>query len=93
MDKARQFIKDYTRGCSNELCAVEDIHGKKVISYHEWLTPEQALAAVEIEKEELIDKGCMFFSNLPHYFYDNGNGNVFVDYVGLITDFKKALGK
>ena len=58
MSKARQFIKDYTRGCSNELCAVEDIHGKKVISYHEWLTPEQAHAAVEIEREELIDKAC-----------------------------------
>ena len=93
MSKAEKFIKDYTRGCSNELCAVEDRYGKKVISYHEWLTPEQALAAVEIEREELIDKGCMFFSNLPDYFYDNGNGNVFVDYVGLITDFKKALGK
>ena len=53
MDKVRQFIKDYTRGCSNELCAVEDRYGKKVISYHEWLTPEQALAAVEIAREEL----------------------------------------
>ena len=93
MDKARQFIKDYTMGCSNQLEVVKTIDGTETILYHEWLTPEQALAAVEIEKEELIDKGCMFFSNLPHYFYDNGNGNVFVDYVGLITDFKKALGK
>lgn len=58
MSKARQFIKDYTRGCSNELCAVEDRYGKKVISYHKWLTPEQALAAVEIAKEEVIDKAC-----------------------------------
>ena len=63
MDKARQFIKDYTRGCSNELCAVEDIHGKKVISYHEWLTPEQALAAVVIAREELIDKACEWLNN------------------------------
>lgn len=54
--KAEQFIKDCTRGCSNELCAVEDKYGKKVISYHEWLTPEQALAAVEIAREELIEK-------------------------------------
>ena len=58
MDKVRQFIKDYTRGCSNELGAVEYKDGKKVISYHEWLTPEQALAAVEIAKEELIEKVC-----------------------------------
>ena len=54
--KAEQFIKDYTRSCSNELVAVEDKNGKKVISYYEWLTPEQALAAVEIAREELIDK-------------------------------------
>ena len=54
--KAEQFIKDYTRRCSNELCAVEDKYGKKVISYHEWLTPDQALSAVEIAREEVIDK-------------------------------------
>ena len=58
MSKAEQFIKDYTRHCSNELCAVEDRYGKKVISYHEWLTPEQALRAVEIARNEVIDKAC-----------------------------------
>ena len=50
---AEQFIKDYTRTCSNELIAVEDIHGKKVISYHDWLTPEQALRAVELGRNNL----------------------------------------
>ena len=54
--KAEQFIKDYTRYCSNELCAVEDRYGKKVVSYREWLTPEQALRAVEIAREEMIEK-------------------------------------
>ena len=58
MSKVRQFIKDCTRGCSNELGAVEYKDGKKVYSYHEWLTPEQALAAVEIANEELIEKVC-----------------------------------
>lgn len=48
-----QFIKDYTRTDSNELIAIEDIHGKKVISYHEWLTPEQALRAVELGRNNL----------------------------------------
>ena len=50
---AEQFIKDYTRTDSNELIAIEDIHGKKVISYHEWLTPEQALRAVELGRNGL----------------------------------------
>lgn len=61
MSKAEQFIKDYTNHCSNELCAVEDKFGKKVISYREWLTPDQALRAVEIAREEMIDKACETF--------------------------------
>lgn len=54
MSKAEKFIQDYTRNCSNELCAVEDRFGKKVISYHEWLTPDQARRAVEIAREETL---------------------------------------
>ena len=54
MGKAEKFIQDCTRGCSNELCAVEDRFGKKVISYHEWLSPDQALKAVEIAREETL---------------------------------------
>ena len=38
-----EYIKAYTRGCSNEL-----VGG----SYYEWLTPENALAAVELAREE-----------------------------------------
>ena len=60
MSKAEKFIQDCTRGCSNELCAVEDRFGKKVISYHEWLTPDQALKAVEIAKEELLEKAVLW---------------------------------
>ena len=39
-----EYIKAYTRGCSNELT-----YG----GYHEWLTPENALAAVELAREEM----------------------------------------
>ena len=42
---AEEYIKAYTRGCSNEL-----IGG----GYHEWLTPENALAAVELAREEMM---------------------------------------
>lgn len=51
---AEEFIKDCTRGCSNELVAVEDRCGKQVISYHEWLTPNQALRAVEIARRDTL---------------------------------------
>lgn len=39
-----EYIKAYTRGNSNEL-----VYG----GYHEWLTPENALAAVELAREEI----------------------------------------
>ena len=42
---AEEYIKAYTRGNSNEL-----VHG----GYHEWLTPENALAAVELAREEIM---------------------------------------
>ena len=41
---AEEYIKAYTRGNSNEL-----VGG----GYHEWLTPENALAAVELAREEM----------------------------------------
>ena len=41
---AEQFIKDYTNHCSNELTDG---------GFHEWLTPEQALRAVELARENL----------------------------------------
>ena len=56
MSRAEKFIQDYTRNCSNELGAIESIEGTKVISYHEWLTPDQARSAVEIAREEMIEK-------------------------------------
>ena len=51
--KAEQFIKDYTNHCSNEM-VFEDGSGSHL--YEPWLTPEQALRAVEIAREEMIVK-------------------------------------
>ena len=87
MSKAEKFIKDCTRGCSNELCAVEDRFGKKVISYHEWLTPDQALKAVEIAKEEMIERACdVIRHKYGHYHYLKGDITE-----ELIRNFRKAM--
>ena len=51
MSKAEQFIQNYTKNCSN----VEYIQGVYK-SYQLWLTPDQARRAVEIAKEEMIEK-------------------------------------
>ena len=63
MSRAEKFISDCTRNCSNELCAVEDRFEKKVISYHDWLTPDQARRAVEISREEMMEEVCRFLDN------------------------------
>lgn len=74
MSKAEKFIQDCTRNCSNELCAVEDRFGKKVISYHEWLSPDQARRAVEIAREEIIEKACDYLSGLIELLNDHDLG-------------------
>ena len=74
MSKAEKFIQDYTKNCSNELCAVEDKFGKKVISYHKWLTPDQALRAVEIAREEMIEKAREYIDGLIEILNDRGHG-------------------
>lgn len=52
MNKAEQFIKDCTKQCSNMVVSLDsDI----VCSYAPWITPDQALRAVEIAREEMID--------------------------------------
>ena len=51
--KAEQFIKDYTNHCSNEM-VFEDGSGSHL--YEPWITPDQALRAVEIAREEMIEK-------------------------------------
>ena len=54
MSKAEKFIEDYTKRCSNEQIVSEAMVFDRI--YSPWLTPDQALRAVEIAREELIDK-------------------------------------
>lgn len=49
--KAEQFIQDHTRNCSN----VEYKQGVYAPTYQPWLTPKQALSAVQIEREEMVE--------------------------------------
>ena len=83
MNRAEKFIQNYTRSCSNELCAVEDRFGKKVISYHEWLTPDQARRVVEIAREEIYE---WLEKNIYMY-----NGECEGDRKVIIEDLKQAM--
>ena len=55
MSKAEKFIDDCTRNYSNEIAhwCEEDTS-----IYSPWLTPDQARKAVEIAREEVIEKAC-----------------------------------
>lgn len=55
MSKAEKFISDCTRGCSNAVAYSGIIEGSE-FRYHDWLTPDQARRAVEIAREESIEK-------------------------------------
>lgn len=76
MSRAEKFIDDCTRNCSNELISVESSAGKEVISYNDWLTPDQARKAVEIAREEI---------------YEWLEGNA-VNFVGLADNEHPAIG-
>lgn len=59
MSKAEKFIQEYTRNCSNEILR----NGNESFTnipfkgeYNPWLTPDQARRAVEIAREEVIEK-------------------------------------
>ena len=63
MSKAEKYIEDYTRNCSNEIIGGCWNNGEFVPLYHPWLTPDQARSAVDIAREEMIDKGIEFLKD------------------------------
>jgi len=62
--RVEKFIQDCTRNCSNELIAVESRVGKEIISYNDWLTPDQARKAVEIAREEMMENAFEYLIGL-----------------------------
>lgn len=85
MTKAEQFIKDYTSCCSNETNA-PNYHDGKV--YYPWLTPDQALRAVEIAKEEWLDKACKWWTTVA---LNEEEGEIGYYLLSHIEDFKKVM--
>ena len=55
MNKAEKFISDCTRNCSNELVLPDLEWNNTHKEYNPWLTPDQALRAVEIAREEIYE--------------------------------------
>lgn len=85
MDRAEQFIRDYTRNYSNLFCNSDN-------DCQPWLTPDQALRAVEIGKEELLEKATKWLeNNIAKETTIIYSGVVSINFDRVIKEFKKAM--
>ena len=94
MSKAEKFIEDYTSNCSNEIIGGGWNNGEFVPLYHPWLTPDQARKAVEIAREEMIDKVIEWIDkNVAKYLVDTSIHGVKVTgiHTSLTDDLRKEL--
>lgn len=102
-ERVKQFIKDCTKSCSNVVYyhnrnfthGTDYVEGSGIeVQYSPWLTPEQALRAVEIEREEMIDKAIKWLGdNIDRYLYNTGGYGEYIPKCGgkMFEDFKKAM--
>ena len=98
MTQAEQFIKDCTRRCSNVVYyhnrnfthGTDYVEGSGIeVQYSPWITPDQALRAVEIAREEMIAKA---YEWLKSYRQDTPDGTGYIAGIvndKTIEDFKK----
>lgn len=63
MKQVEKFIQEHTRNCSNRWYSCKLFPSENIGSYVQWLTPDEARKAVEIAREELIEKVCEFLDN------------------------------
>jgi len=90
MSKAEEFIESYTRNCSNEI----DQLGADIAAFSEyqpWLTPDQARRAVEIAREELIEKACEYLDLHCNEVKTEDNGIAGWIDNEFITNFRKVM--
>ena len=85
MSRAEKFINDCTRNCSNELDAeyVEDA------VYMPWVTPDQARKAVEIAKEEMIEKFYSWLKNNATYIHPRKGTEECITTLGKLKEAMK----
>ena len=84
MSRAEKFIQDYTRNCSNQSKWGVETLDKSITYVQPWLTPDQARRAVEIAREELIDKTLDF---LKDKLYESG----YIGIMDLCDEYIKAM--
>ena len=83
MTKAQKYIKDFTMHCRNVLTFGGNAP---------WISPENALEAVDIEKKETIKKACKYLEDhlidfMREYYNLNATTPEFIE------KFRKTLEK
>ena len=68
MSKAEEFIQSCTRNCSNEIGYCHNKTRNHNHVFYPWLTPDQALRAVEIARGEILNDICEWIEeNIGEY--------------------------
>ncbi len=95
MKKVEQYIKNYTRNCSNEYLTDGklDVLGGYISrrKFSPWLTPDHARNVAEIAREETIKEVCEWLrKNMVQYmeYCHNGTGESVEEFT---ADLKKHL--
>ena len=63
MKKVEQYIKNYTRNCSNEIGYCHNKTRNHNHVFYPWLTPTHAECVAEIAREETIKEVCEWLDN------------------------------
>lgn len=88
MSKAEKFIQDCTKNCSNIVVYSEMSEGSE-LRYHEWLSPDEAKKAIEIAKEETIDKVIKWLKKNATYTHPRkGTKECIINIAQLKNDLK-----
>ena len=67
MSKAEEFIREHTRNCSNTTKGYRTKGAFFPSYYIPWLSTDQARKAVEIAKEEMIDKAIGWIEEINNH--------------------------
>jgi hypothetical protein len=88
MKKIEQYIKNFTRNCSNEIGYCHNKTRNHNHVFYPWLTQDQALRAVEIAREETINDMCDWIASGLDV---NADGILTVNVKELVKDLKQAM--
>lgn len=74
-NKAKKYIQDYTKHCSNEITSPYDIVANHLNIYEGWLTVDNAESACMIEREEVLREVTTWIKeNLSQFDITDANG-------------------